>query len=286
MYNPAPGEDPEKVPHPAEAQGQFSLGREVLTDARGNLLTESEVQERQLKKQQQQEDANSAGATKPFPQAAGGCCSHKQAVAQQMQAAIPEFGNAMKKECNCGDGCDCLLCAQHMHNDRTKEFLNQHAERLLHHNGFNAPYTQGQMMYQPYVDANQSCMGGQFLLSMSQQPQPQFQPYANPAPNGYLMSYPIHTPTDVQPYQMGEPQMLTMPYLGASAAPDISPTGIYSMPTIHMAQEQMHMPATDFSPQFQMSPTEFAHGQEMALMDASMDLCALDDFPFASPSHF
>lgn len=143
--------------------GRWQIGHTVITDLKGNKLTDDEIKlRRREKSRQQQRRPSRAGtlgavndtlasqssttsfaapvsikteesATLPASTPKSGCCQRKNTQDQQPmttgknEAAAPVQAKRPRGHCNCGDSCGCAICLDHPNNAASHRMVQQRA---------------------------------------------------------------------------------------------------------------------------------------------------------------
>jgi len=230
VYIHGPGEEGMENPTPEEEKGTWQLGESVVTDLKGNILSEEEAKER-LEQKEAQKAASAANnrsgssstldQTQPYkaqPTATGGCCTHKQVVQSEINRVAehgavealyessqslmppPRVNRAMRHGCNCGLACRCAFCPEHSGNRTSRDMIRQQVSHVTQHQNFQQDFGQNSTLttLNTNIPQSMSCMGGQPQFALSRHP-------ANagltsfgqdfPAVGGsgdYILSYPLH----------------------------------------------------------------------------------------------
>lgn len=225
VYIPGPGEE------------KWEIDREVITDLKGNILDEGEVEARRKQKEALREEGTSPGSVRSRssstvkfpnspseakPKASGGCCAHKQAVAKERQQAIHLEAanvnislapNASTHGCNCGAACSCAFCPQHPNNQVSRNVARQQAWWISQQ---QLPMNTNFMQFHPNMPQEVSCMGGQPRFAVSRHPMhPTISNFEEAFPStrgsGYILAYPMRGRVTPSPQPPPLPNMPTFP---------------------------------------------------------------------------
>ena len=175
-------------------QGEWRIGKEVITDLKGNALSAEEIEGRAQLKFLQQNGKTSRASTvgtgtlsPPSESTRGttmdlsnqeadneitglkesskpGCCRHRKNMEHQSPSRVVKKEEIVgppssRPQCNCGPGCKCAFCLDHPNNQTSQRIAQQRAAQFAE-NDLNVPGVSlmgvGSLDYQ---EAHLSCMG-------------------------------------------------------------------------------------------------------------------------------
>lgn len=215
-----PGARDADEPQKDEENGSWKLGKQVITDLKGNLLTDEEVEKRQQQKLAQRAEKEATKTLPTTPAVPEGkillqtstpkaeprhCCK-----ASQPPAAVPpepptpsQLVNTPPRPkstqgCFCGTACSCAFCPQHPNNHTSQNLARQQALLFSQQQQQQAQANPSQFMHMaPNANTLQinSCVGQQPMFAMSSfpmRPTPaSFQQAFPMAAPGYMLAYPM-----------------------------------------------------------------------------------------------
>ena len=220
-----------------EERGEWKVDREIITDMKGNTLSQEEVQRRAKQRESQggsrntrsnilglgqssspasrrehtstssaQSDLNGVSAAAPTES----CCSHRKnmqpmATAQMESKKEKESSPASTRpKCNCGEGCICAFCLEHPNNKESHRMIQQQAAQFAQNTSTSHPQTTSMKSENGY----ESCMGTSPQFALHTGPDPSMNDLQNMfgdrAGQGYLIRYPVRPYSPVPNTDEGE----------------------------------------------------------------------------------
>lgn len=203
--------------------GEWRIDREVITDLKGNRLTDEEIRERAEKKALQKDDSKvihvetpsthttSTGvpnglrdsinsSTSGVENESGSCCKHRKAVEEMgkvvsgtsLRSSDPSI---LRPQCNCGSACACAFCFDHPNNTISQDIARRQAAYFAEQQEFDTNHSFTGAY--PSTSVNPSCMGTSPQFAMLNDPNPSsaqlLDIFGNgtQSGNGYVLSYPV-----------------------------------------------------------------------------------------------
>lgn len=216
-----------------EESGSWKLGKQVITDLKGNLLTAEEVEKRQQQKLAQKAEKESAKTFPITPAIPEGqillqsstpkaepkhCCKASQPSEPPPQDTAPLAQTmtapprpASTQGCFCGTNCSCAFCPSHPNNHTSQNLARQQAllfSQQQQHSDSNQFMHTLHNLQTPQIN---SCMGQQPMFAMSHLPMrptpASFQQAFPLAAPGYMLAYPMrgHFGRSISQTPMGPP---------------------------------------------------------------------------------
>ena len=217
-----------------DEDGKWRIDREVITDLKGNQLSDQQIKDReQLKahlaaelcpvpgngynhhgnngRRKVDKESNSASDSQGQERPLTSCCTHKKAIdastnvepASSVVYAPQSETSQSRPQCNCGSACACAFCLDHPNNTRSQDIAKRQAAHFTEQRYFDS--TTWFTDLDPSLSSRTSCMGTAPQFAMFDIPNPSstqlldtFGPGSD-ARNGYLLSYPIRVPSMTNP---------------------------------------------------------------------------------------
>ena len=212
-------------------EGEWRIDREVITDLKGNRLSDEEIQKRKEKKRGQpghevdtafsREESHNSTDSESDPKfretlaltisettsnVVPSCCKHKATlgITTKVKDQADPVPNSLstRPQCNCGTSCACAFCLDHPNNNVSQKIAQRQAAAFFADQDIVAREDQKDLNL--WNASTGSCMGTSPQFAMLSNPNPSssellelFGPGTS-SRNGYFLSYPLTRPAALQ----------------------------------------------------------------------------------------